>query len=148
MVTHYVIFSLASFRKHNIFEIYPFYSLYQYFISTFWSLWIMPLETFMYWFLCRPMLSFLRDIYIYIYIYIYQSVKHVIHSSCVWLCVTPWTVAHPAPLFMGFSRQEYWSGLPFPSPEDLPSPGIKPRSPALQADSLPSDHQGSPYVMV
>ena len=43
---------------------------------------------------------------------------------------------------MGFSKQEYWSGLPFPSPEDLPDPGIKPRSPALQADSLPSELQG------
>ena len=44
---------------------------------------------------------------------------------------TPWTVAHQAPLSMGFPRQEYWSGLPFPSPEDLPNPGIKPMSPAL-----------------
>ena len=44
-----------------------------------------------------------------------------------------------APLFMGFSRQEYWSGLPFPSPSDLPSRGIEPRSPALQADSLPTE---------
>ena len=49
---------------------------------------------------------------------------------------TPWTVARQAPLSMGFSRQEYWSGLPFPSPRDLPNPGIEPRSPALQADSL------------
>ena len=49
---------------------------------------------------------------------------------------TPWTVAHQAPLSMEFSRQEYWSGLPFPSPGDLPDPGIKSRSPALQADSL------------
>ena len=49
---------------------------------------------------------------------------------------TLWTVAHLAPLFMGFSRKEYWSGLPFPSPEDLPDPGIKPGSPALQAHSL------------
>ena len=47
--------------------------------------------------------------------------------------VTPWTVACQAPLSMGFSRQEYWSGLPFPSPGDLPDPGIKSRSPALQA---------------
>ena len=53
--------------------------------------------------------------------------------------VTPWTVAHQAPLSMGFSRQEYWSGLPFPSPGDLPNPGIEPRSPALQADALPSE---------
>ena len=52
---------------------------------------------------------------------------------------TPWTVAHQAPLSMGFSRQEYWRGLPFSSPGDLPDPGIKPRSPALQADTLPSE---------
>ena len=61
------------------------------------------------------------------------------------LCLTletPWTVACQAPLPMGFSRQEYWSGLPFPSPEDLPNPGIEPRSPALQADSLPTELQG------
>ena len=58
--------------------------------------------------------------------------------------VTPWTVAHQAPLSMGFSRQEYWSGLPFPPPGDLPNPGIKPRSPALQADSLPTELQGKP----
>jgi len=52
---------------------------------------------------------------------------------------TPWTVAHQAPPSMEFSRQEYWSGLPFPSPGDLPNPGIKPRSPALQADALTSE---------
>ena len=51
--------------------------------------------------------------------------------SRVHLFATQWTVAHHAPLFMGFSRQEYWRGLPFPSPEDLPDPGIEPRSPAL-----------------
>ena len=56
---------------------------------------------------------------------------------------TPWTVAHQAPPSMGFSRQEYWSGLPFPSPGDLPNPGIKPRSPKLHADALTSRHQGS-----
>ena len=56
--------------------------------------------------------------------------------SHVWLFATPWTVAYQGPLSMGFSRQEYWSGLPFPSPGDLPSPGIEPRSPALQADTL------------
>ena len=54
--------------------------------------------------------------------------------------VTPWTVAHQAPLCMGFSRQEYWSGLPFPSPGDLPVAGMEPKSPALQADSLPLSH--------
>ena len=52
---------------------------------------------------------------------------------------TPWTVAFQAPLSMGFFRQENWSGLPFPSPGDLPDPGIKPRSPALLADSLPTE---------
>ena len=56
---------------------------------------------------------------------------------------TPWTVAHQAPLSMGFSRQEYWSGLPSPSPRDFPDPGVKSWCPALQADSCLS-HQGSP----
>ena len=59
--------------------------------------------------------------------------------SRVQLFVTPWTIAHQAPLSMGFSRQEYWSGLPFPSPEDLPDPGIEPRSPTLRADALTSE---------
>ena len=58
--------------------------------------------------------------------------------SCVWLFEIPRTVAYQAPPSIGFSRQEYWSGLPFPSPGDLPNPGIEPRSPALQADSLPT----------
>ena len=62
--------------------------------------------------------------------------------SPVWLFVTPWTVAHQAPLSMGFSRQEYWSGLPFPSPGDLPDPGIEPKSPALQAEALTSEQPG------
>ena len=53
--------------------------------------------------------------------------------------MTPWTIAHQTPLSMGFSRQEYWSGLPFPPPGALPNPGIEPGSPALQADSLPSE---------
>ena len=69
--------------------------------------------------------------------------------SRVRLLVTPWTVARQAPLSMGFSRQEYRSGLPFPSPGDLPDPGVEPKSPmapALQADSLPLSHQGSPDV--
>ena len=57
--------------------------------------------------------------------------------------VTPWTIAHQAPLSMEFSRQEYWSRLPLPSP-DLPDPGIEPGSPALQADSLSTDLQGKP----
>ena len=59
--------------------------------------------------------------------------------SRVQLFATPWTVAYQASPSMGFSRQEYWSGLPFPSPGDLPDPGIKPRSPALEADALTSE---------
>ena len=62
--------------------------------------------------------------------------------SRVRLFATTWTVAYQAPPSMGFSRQEYWSGLPFPSPGDLPDPGIEPRSPALQADALPSEPPG------
>ena len=59
--------------------------------------------------------------------------------SRVQLFATPWTVAYQAPPSMGFSRQEYWSGLPFPSPGDLPNPGIELGSPTLQADALPSE---------
>ena len=64
--------------------------------------------------------------------------------SCVQLFVTLWTVAHQPPLVMGFSRQEHWSGLPFPSPRDLPNQGIEPRSPALQADSFLSEPPAKP----
>ena len=81
--------------------------------------------------------------------------------SCVRLFETPWTVTHQAPQSMEFSRQEYWgkkgekkkeywSGLPFPSPGDLPNPRIKPGSPALQADALPSEPPGTllrPIIM-
>ena len=58
----------------------------------------------------------------------------------------PWTVAHQAPLSMGFPRQEYWGGLPFPSPGDLPNPGIKSGSSALQVDSLPSELPEKPML--
>ena len=64
-------------------------------------------------------------------------------QSCPTLC-NPWTVAHQAPPSMGFSRQEYWRGLPFPSLGDLPDPGIEPRSPTLQADALTSAPPGKP----
>ena len=74
----------------------------------------------------------------------FLSVKWVKSLSCVRLFVTPWTVAYQAPPSMGFSRQECWSGLPFPSPGDLPDPGIKPGSPASQADALPSESPGKP----
>ena len=59
--------------------------------------------------------------------------------SRVRLFVTPWTVARQAPLFMEFSKEEDWSGWPFPSPEDLPNPGMEPGSPALRAGALPSE---------
>ena len=62
--------------------------------------------------------------------------------SCVQLFATPWTVAYQASPSVGFSRQEYWSGLPFPSPGDLPDPGIEPRSPTLEADALTSEPPG------
>ena len=70
---------------------------------------------------------------------------------CAWLLshvrlfATPWTAARQAPLSMGFSRQEYWSGLPCPPPGDRPNPGMEARSPALQADSLPSEPPENPW---
>ena len=64
--------------------------------------------------------------------------------SHVQLFVTPWTVAHQVRLSIGFPRQEYWSGLPFPSPGDFPDPRIEPGSPALRADALPSEPPGNP----
>ena len=67
--------------------------------------------------------------------------------STVQLFATLWTVAYQAPQSMGFSRQEYWSGVPFPSPGDLPNPGIEPRSRALQADALLSELPGKPLLM-
>ena len=67
-------------------------------------------------------------------------------QSCAQLFETPGTVACQAPLSMGFSRQKCWSGLPFPSPGDLPNPGIEPGSPALQADSLPTELRGKPHI--
>ena len=72
------------------------------------------------------------------YMYVVQSLSRVL------LFATSQTVAYQAPPSMGFSRQEYWSGLPFPSPADLPNPGIEPGSPALQTDALPSEPPGKP----
>ena len=68
--------------------------------------------------------------------------------SCVWLFETPWTVAYQAPPSMGFPRQEYWNGLPFPSPGDLPDPEIEPGSPALEADTLTSEPPGMGWIKI
>ena len=73
-----------------------------------------------------------------------SKVKSLSH---VRLFATPWTVAHQAPPSIEFSRQEYWSGLPFPSPGDLPNSGIEPGSPALQADALLSEPPGNPLYV-
>ena len=81
----------------------------------------------------------------FIYFILYVPVKLLSH---VRLFATPWTIAHQAPLSMGFSRQESWNGLPFPSPGDLPDPGIEPRSPALEADALTAEPPGKPHMPV
>ena len=67
--------------------------------------------------------------------------------SCVQLFGTPWTLAYQASPSMGFSRHEYWSGLQFPSPGDLPDPGIEPGSPTFQADALTSEPPGKPLIV-
>ena len=74
-----------------------------------------------------------------------SSPPYVLVTQCVWLFVTPWTVACQAPLSMGLSRQEYWSGLPFLSPGHLPDTGIKPGTPWLRVVSLPSEPPGKPH---
>ena len=74
-----------------------------------------------------------------------EALKVKVESlSRVRLSETPWTVACQAPPSMGFSRQDYWSELPFPFPGDLPDPGIEPRCPALQTGALPSEPPGKP----
>ena len=83
----------------------------------------------------------LRDICQHMHVCVCESLSHA------QLYVTPWTVAHQAPLFMGFFKQEYWSGLPCPPPGDPPDSEIESRSPALQADSLPSEPQEKPILI-
>ena len=73
-----------------------------------------------------------------------EGASVLVTQSCKKLFATPWTVAHQAPLSMGFYRQEYWSEFQRPPPGDLPNPRIEPRSPALKADSLPIDLPGKP----
>ena len=92
------------------------------------------------WKLCRTSLA-----YEWVCPTAWESEAKVKSLSRVQLLATPCTVAYHALPFMGFSRQEYWSGLPFPSPEDLPDPGIEPQSPALQAGVLPSEPPGKSW---
>ena len=75
-------------------------------------------------------------------------IPSLLFSHSVWLYAIPWTVAHQAPLSMGFLMQEHWSGLPFPSTGDLPNPGIKPMSPALAGGSLTAEPPGKPKYLV
>ena len=75
----------------------------------------------------------------------WRATVHGVAKSWTRLFVTPWSVDHQAPLSKGFSRQEYWRGLPCPPPGDLSDPGIEPLSPALQVDSLSSEPPGKPY---
>ena len=72
----------------------------------------------------------------------------VVAKSWVQLFAIPWTVAHQAPLSMGFPRQEYWSGLPFPFPGDLPNPTIQPKSPALAGGFFTTEPPGKPLSSV
>ena len=86
-----------------------------------------------------------RDSFSYIWFTIIHNVS--MSLSHVWLFVTPWTVTQWAAVSMGFSKQRYWSGLPFPPWGDLPDLGIEPGSPALQADSLLSEPPGKPWYI-
>ena len=94
-----------------------------------------------------------RDTYIYTYTYIYICIHtHVClcvctqSLSCIWLFASPWTVACQAPLSMEFSRKEYWSGLPFPPPGDLPDLGIEPSSPALAGRFFTTEPPGKLFI--
>ena len=95
----------------------------------------------------NPHIIYINIYYSYYLYHIYYSyhIQHIVKVkflSRVQLFVTPWSVAYQAPPSMGFSRQEYWSGLSFPSPGDVPNPGSEPRSPSLQADALPPEPSG------
>ena len=82
------------------------------------------------------------DLLVHMFIRVYVKWSELKSLSRVRLFEIPWTVVYQASLSTGFSRQEYGSGVPFPSPGDLPDPGIQPRSPALEADALPSEPPG------
>ena len=93
----------------------------------------------------------MKYIWDYIMIWITETVLMVYESEVTQSCLTLWDpmyCSHQGPLSMGFPRQEYWSGLPFPSPEDFTNPGIEPGSPALWADALPSEPPGNPWANI
>ena len=133
------------FTWHNVFKIHTSYSMCQNFI---------PYKKCVFIHVCmyihcmfRPHCVCLLDLHghlccFHLLAIVNRKWKKVRLLSRVRLFATLWTVVHQAPPSMGFSRQEYWSGLPFPSPGDFPDPGIEPRSPALQADALPCEPPG------
>ena len=90
------------------------------------------------WFSSTRILGFLSKVWTHVHVCMLG------HFSRVWLFASLWTISHQAPLSTGFSRKEYWSGLPCPPPRNLPNPGIEPTSPALQVDSSLLTHEGSP----
>ena len=108
-----------------------------------------PLKKIVFWYITNGKQELAIYSYFHSFIYLATSsycVK-VLVFSLIWLFAIPWTVACvacQAALSMEFSRQEYWNGLPFPSPVDLPDPGVEPRSPAFQVKSLPSEPPGKP----
>ena len=104
-------------------------------------------------------------VYVYMYMHVYMCICVYMYICicmciCIYICCATkslqlcpffaalWTVAHQAPLSMEFSRQEYWSGLPYPSPGDLLNPGIEPWSPALQGSALLSEPPGKPHINI
>ena len=96
---------------------------------------------------CRNISFFVNYLGFFFRFFSIMKVKVKVKSlSRVQLFATPWTVAYQASLSIGFSRQQCWSGLPFPSPGDLPDPGLEPGSPTLQADTLPSESPGKPVL--
>ena len=98
-------------------------------------------------YVCACVKRFMQYLHKYVYICICIFVEKCCSLSHVQLSATPWTVT-PGSLSMGFSRQVCWSEWSYPSPGDLPNPGIKPQSLVLQADSLLSEPPGQPYVYI
>ena len=127
-------------------------------LNSFFCIWISSCSSTIYWkdYLCSIVL-FLLFSWIsidYMYLLYLTSIDCIYRLLCsIWvkslsrvqLFATLWIVAYQPALSIGFSRQEYWSGLPFPSPGDLPEPGIEPGSPTLQADALTSKPAGKPH---